>query len=672
MKKIFKGALLSLLTIGIFSASSSFFVEALGNLPKEKFNPEYYNTEIPNNYYDNVNVNLVEEEFRDNLYETISKDYNPHSYKENNTTITYTDVDPDNPNNVIGFYSGRSLNGGWNKEHVWAKSHGFPGSSTLPYCDAHHLRPTLNHINSTRSNYDFGEILDGAPDEYGNKCNREVFEPRDEVKGDVARIMFYMATRYGRPSGFNLKLVTNKTTKPSESNGRFGGLNTLLKWHYNDPVSKEEIYRNNAIYYLFQNNRNPYIDHPEWVDLAYPSEYSNQEVNEEKVLKVIDLINLIPKELIRPDKHFVMSVNDAYFKLNFNERKLVSNYNILKDAIEKVHTLEEPLKPTNPDKPGISDIEGAKIIDFSKNDMGNFGYTNNETTYLIDGVSITASASGKFNDYIRFGGKSVTLPTKFGGKGGASVELNVDICNLKSFGFTTYDTYGDIEALLYLSLDGGVSYEPLPYEFNYEGSSVELSEPVSGRIALVFKGSNARVELKTISILTEENVKPEPEPNPDPTPDLKYDGFKDELAGASIKIITDKSGNFIDAKLRFGGAFNKDLYNSNAKYGVILVADGDNLSLNPGLQEITSLDTLAPNRYKEGIVRKYSSSLYDITVDIDEIDKDKYLTCYMYMEIDGKIYLSKSIKASFNDVKNRYISENKIRPEYIELLNKIK
>ena len=79
-----------------------------------------------------------------------------------------------------------------------------------------------------------------------------------------------MATRYGYESPYNLTLVNNSTTSTSQTNGKFGGLQTLLKWHYNDPVSKEEIYRNNVIYDKYQKNRNPYIDHPEYVDLAYP------------------------------------------------------------------------------------------------------------------------------------------------------------------------------------------------------------------------------------------------------------------------------------------------------------------------------------------------------------------------------------------------------------------
>lgn len=60
-------------------------------------------------------------------------------------------------------------------------------------------------------------------------------------------MMFYMETRYGSNTKYNLKLVNSQTTSASDLNGRFGNLETLIKWHYDDPVSKEEIYRNNVI-----------------------------------------------------------------------------------------------------------------------------------------------------------------------------------------------------------------------------------------------------------------------------------------------------------------------------------------------------------------------------------------------------------------------------------------
>lgn len=256
-------------------ASTILVVNFKQSIASSFFDEKYYNEVAPEDYYKRVNLNDDPEVIKETLGQIISANYVKHSYKENNTVLKYTDPDPKGSGKAICIYSGRALeSGAWNKEHVWAKSHGFPNESYEPYCDAHHLRPSTTKINSTRSNKDFGEVPNATPDAYGNKTNNVLFEPRDEVKGDIARMMFYMETRYGSNTKYNLKLVNSQTTSASDLNGRFGNLETLIKWHYDDPVSKEEIYRNNVIFDNYQHNRDPYIDHPEYVDYVYPSKYA--------------------------------------------------------------------------------------------------------------------------------------------------------------------------------------------------------------------------------------------------------------------------------------------------------------------------------------------------------------------------------------------------------------
>lgn len=228
-------------------------------------------------YYANVNLTLKDAEFRKNLSKVINNGFRHRSYDEAYTIIADTDEDPNNKANCICLYTGRSMSKkdhsnttGFNREHVWAKSHGFPSSGN-PYSDVHHLRVTGMQINSTRGNSDFYEF--GPKEEYKNsglnKYTSNHFEPRDEVKGDVARMMFYMATMYGFDGQYNLTLTTDKTTSGSKGNGRFGNLETLVKWSLQDPVSEAERFRNEIVY-KEQNNRNPYIDHPEYVLNAYP------------------------------------------------------------------------------------------------------------------------------------------------------------------------------------------------------------------------------------------------------------------------------------------------------------------------------------------------------------------------------------------------------------------
>lgn len=185
------------------------------------------------------------------------------------------DEDIVNSNNVIGFYSRRSIpksmqdngsngNDAWNREHVWANSHGFPSSGQHGYTDAHHLRATDKSVNAARGNKDFD--WGGSPQGECSECltDGDSWQPGDDQLGDVARMMLYMVVRYegsdssGTP---DLELV-NQSTSPGQT--LHGRLDTLLEWHSLDPVSDEERLRNDVIY-EWQGNRNPFIDHPEYV-----------------------------------------------------------------------------------------------------------------------------------------------------------------------------------------------------------------------------------------------------------------------------------------------------------------------------------------------------------------------------------------------------------------------
>tara|TARA_R110002153_G_scaffold241605_1_gene396734 strand:+ start:11577 stop:16061 length:4485 start_codon:yes stop_codon:yes gene_type:complete len=213
----------------------------------------------------------------------ISADHKDLSYSEVWTALTHTDEDPANSNNVILWYKGTSiaknLNGSgsqstdpdnWNREHSWPQSHGFKDleEDAEAYTDIHHLRPTDISVNQSRGNLDFDNSDNELPESPNNRVDDDSFEPRDEVKGDVARMMFYMDTRYeggGSDTTFDLQLVDSLTSTGTTELGR---LCRLIEWHNADPVNAAEQLRNNTIY-EYQGNRNPYIDHPEWVDILY-------------------------------------------------------------------------------------------------------------------------------------------------------------------------------------------------------------------------------------------------------------------------------------------------------------------------------------------------------------------------------------------------------------------
>ena len=213
---------------------------------------------------------LTGDALKDALHEIIS-DSTTLTYDEVWAALRETDEDPADAESVILLYSGRShdedANGGgsgeWNREHVWPKSHGDFGTAPGPGTDVHHLRPTDVAVNAERGNKDFdvgGSTVDGAP---GNRTDDDSWEPRDAVKGDVARMIFYMAVRYEGGDGFADLEVNDQVDNGSVP--FTGRLSVLRDWHAQDPPDDTERRRNQVIFDDWQHNRNPFIDHPEWV-----------------------------------------------------------------------------------------------------------------------------------------------------------------------------------------------------------------------------------------------------------------------------------------------------------------------------------------------------------------------------------------------------------------------
>ena len=128
----------------------------------------------------------------------------------------------------------------WNREHVWPKSHGeFDNGDPFEepaYSDAHNLKPIDSSMNTFRGEKDFdngGSIVFNGDVETSCYSTTTTFEPRDEVKGDIARIIFYMDVRYEGGSGEpNLVVVDGLTTYPYP---QIGDKSTLLQWHEQDP-----------------------------------------------------------------------------------------------------------------------------------------------------------------------------------------------------------------------------------------------------------------------------------------------------------------------------------------------------------------------------------------------------------------------------------------------------
>ncbi|MEO7444414.1 MAG: endonuclease [Ferruginibacter sp.] len=216
-----------------------------------------------------------------------------------NTAFVIWDIYSDNPagpdpytytfgTDQCGSYSGEGSC--YNREHSTPSS--WFGAAYPMYSDVNHLYPTDGVVNNIRGNYPYGEVttatkttLNGS--KLGSGTNfgytATFFEPINEYKGDLARTSLYMATRYENEiiannwaGNGNANEVFLSTTNDSIAANRklqiydAWYLKEMFKWHNQDPVSQKEIDRNNAVYYQSgQNNRNPYIDHPEYAYLVF-------------------------------------------------------------------------------------------------------------------------------------------------------------------------------------------------------------------------------------------------------------------------------------------------------------------------------------------------------------------------------------------------------------------
>lgn len=185
----------------------------------------------------------------------------------------YKTSDPSG-SSVKCFYSGKATSS-FNKEHVWPQSlsNNLYGE-TYAGADLHHIRPTISSYNSLRSNSMFGPVFgnksamssiayQGGGSDY---CTGNVFEPADAIKGDVARIIMYVYMHYSNATGgasqsYYGDLRINWVMGTSQTDS----WKLLRKWNAEDPVSSDEITRNNVAANR-QGNRNPFIDHPSYAD----------------------------------------------------------------------------------------------------------------------------------------------------------------------------------------------------------------------------------------------------------------------------------------------------------------------------------------------------------------------------------------------------------------------
>ncbi|MGB1269204.1 MAG: endonuclease [Flavobacteriaceae bacterium] len=165
----------------------------------------------------------------------------------------------------------------FNREHTFPRSWYGDGSNHPMKSDAFHVIPSDKYTNGQRGNLAYSEVNTSLSHSSPGTAFKgtssisgptgTVFEPADQYKGDIARGLLYVAVRYeDEIAGWETNDSDGDSMLDGTSNKVFEqwAIDMLYSWHVNDPVSQKEIDRNNAIY-NFQSNRNPFIDHPEYV-----------------------------------------------------------------------------------------------------------------------------------------------------------------------------------------------------------------------------------------------------------------------------------------------------------------------------------------------------------------------------------------------------------------------
>ena len=253
----------------------------------------------PPGYYDSVDPSS-QDALRQTIHDVID-DHTKIPYTASSTdtwdVLEQADQDPLDSSRILDLYRNRDFakygggNNYYNREHTWPKSYGFPDDTwdNKPYTDCHHLFLCDIGYNGARDSRIFDDCTSGCSsyptDEHdglsGTNYTRlltpvGVWQTWLHRRGDVARAIFYLDVRYAGDAGSepdlivtdDTALIVSSQTGNNEDVGYMGLLTVLLEWHEDDPVDDKERHRNDVIY-GYQHNRNPFIDHPEWIDLLF-------------------------------------------------------------------------------------------------------------------------------------------------------------------------------------------------------------------------------------------------------------------------------------------------------------------------------------------------------------------------------------------------------------------
>jgi len=213
---------------------------------------------------------------RSDLFDFLNSNYKPSTTLGYNQArdIMYSIIDLEDNNTLKGIYTNYTVTidpdqdprpqtnaQNMNCEHSWPQSMG--AGSEPQKSDLHHLYPCRGNVNSSRGNKPYAEIDDSEtdkwwrldyyetniPNEYIDEFSEvdndnNKFEPREDVKGNIARSIFYFYTIYKNDADENF----------FEQQKDF-----LHQWHKQDPVDDIEMARTLAIAFYQDNLANPFV-----------------------------------------------------------------------------------------------------------------------------------------------------------------------------------------------------------------------------------------------------------------------------------------------------------------------------------------------------------------------------------------------------------------------------
>ena len=228
--------------------------------------------EAPAGYYTSA-AGLTGSALQTQLRSIISTGFVGRSYGDLRYADAILDADPNHAGNILLIYNRASVSSTWDSGSTWAREHQWPVSKLGTddpnnnnidmRSDEFLIRPINPSVNSSRSNSPYGTTTSSGT--YGYQTTGYWY-PGDADSGDCARAMFYAVTRYTSYGGNSLSLVNG-----SPSTYQMGDLNSMVHWNYTDAPDSFERRRNQAVYSstlnptYYQGNRNPFIDHPEYV-----------------------------------------------------------------------------------------------------------------------------------------------------------------------------------------------------------------------------------------------------------------------------------------------------------------------------------------------------------------------------------------------------------------------